>query len=82
MATINYYAKENYFSFLSGSPKAWQLIFAQDVEVNRGDTVKVIEVDVNDNPTGNELTGIVEYTSTNNTFTYNDKSKLTHIIPN
>lgn len=77
----DYEAKENYYSFLEGKPKAWQLIFPLSAGVEPGDTIRVLEVDNTGTPTGVTMTGTVVYTSTENIFTYQTKNTLVHIQP-
>lgn len=77
----NYNAKTNYYDFLLGKPKAWELIFPISSNVKRNDTINIIEVDSSGTPTGNSMTGTVIYTHTNNEFTYNTESTLLYIIP-
>ena len=79
--THNYNARINYYSFLVGRPKAWELIFLVSVGVKKGDTINVIEVDATGTPTGNSMTGTVIFTNTNNEFVYNTDSTLVYIIP-
>lgn len=79
--THNYNARINYYSFLVGRPKAWELIFLKSVGIKKNDTINVIEVDNAGTPTGNSMTGTVKFTSTNNEFTYATDSTLVYIIP-
>lgn len=77
----DYNARVNYYTFLIGRPKAWELIFPISTGVKKGDTINVIEVDGTGAPTGNSMTGTVRFTSTNNEFTYGTASTLLYIIP-
>lgn len=81
MATIDYSAKLNYYAFLSGAPRAWELIIPDSAGVEAGDTINVIEVDGDGVPTGNSMTGTVEYIRCNDFWRYFSKSSLVYIIP-
>lgn len=79
--TYDYNAKENYYSFLSGSPKAWELLFTVGSAIKRNDTVNVIEVDSEGDPTGNTMTGTVLYRDTSNFWAYKVAQVLVYVIP-
>ena len=78
---FDYLAKVNYYSFLLGHPRAWQLVMSSVLTIKRGDSIKVIEVDSAGNPTGNVMYGDVLYVHCNNVFTYSTNDRLVHVVP-
>lgn len=80
--THNYNAKINYYSFLSGMPRGWQLVMSRTLGVVPGDIINVIEVDGSGTPTGSTMQGTVLYDVTNNDFTYASDSTLVYVVPN
>lgn len=78
---INYNAKINYYAFLLGRPRGWELLFPVGTAINRGDTVNVIEVDSGGTPTGNTMTGTVVYKNVSDFWEYKDKEILAYVVP-
>jgi hypothetical protein len=79
--TYDYNAKTNYYDFLLGPPRAWELIYPISAGVKRGDIINVIEVDSGGTPTGNTMTGTVVYISTEVVFKYKEQNQLLYVIP-
>ena len=79
--TFDYTAPINYYDFLVGKPHAWEFIFSEGSPIKKGDFVNVIEVDMNGDPTGNEMLGEVLYRQVNDVFVYRDSSMLVYVIP-
>lgn len=50
-----------YYNYLSGGVKAWDLLLPLSANLKRFDTVKAVEVDVNDIPTGRATTGTIYF---------------------
>jgi hypothetical protein len=80
--TIDYPVKSNVFSFLSGSPKAWQLLFESSVVISKNDIVKLIELDIDGEPTGATKDGIVIFLNTEVSSVLFDNYKLVYVKPN
>jgi len=55
----NYYAKQDYYAYLSNGVAAWELLLPTSSGLQKGNTVTVLEVDNMSLPTGNKLVGIV-----------------------
>lgn len=79
--TWTYYAQINYYSFLVGRPLAWELIFDESLDIKKGDTINVIEVDSTITPTGNTMMGEVIYKRCNDFFEYSEKNTLVYVLP-
>lgn len=78
---VEYPVKSNVYSFLSGLPKAWQLLFDSSVVISRNDQVKVIELDNDGNPTGLFMTGQVLFLNAEvNSMLFVEK-KLVYVKP-
>lgn len=59
----NYYAKQDYYAYLSSGVGAWQLLLPISSGLKKGDTVTVLEVDNNSDLTGNVSVGTVVFIS-------------------
>jgi predicted metalloprotease len=79
--TIYYPVKSNVFSFLSGAPKAWQLLFESSVVIAKNDIVKLIEVDNDNVPTGATKEGVVIFLNTEVSSVLFENYKLVYVRP-
>jgi hypothetical protein len=80
--TIDYPVKINVFSFLSGSPRAWQLLFESSVVISKNDVVKLVEVDNDNVPTGAFKEGVVIFLNTEVSNVLFENYKLIYVKPN
>lgn len=57
----NYYAKQDYYSYLSGGVQAWDLLLPNNIGLKKGDTVTVVETYDNGVETGKATTGTIRF---------------------
>ncbi len=59
---MNYstFVKSNYFQFLQGRPKQWQILLPSNCGLNVGNVLTIKEITSVGVPTGAEITGICE----------------------
>jgi hypothetical protein len=70
----NYYAKQDYYAYLSSGVGAWELLLPISSGVVKGMIIVVIEVDDMSLPTGNQLVGIVFRFGSDNMIVNNNSS--------
>lgn len=75
-----YYAKEDYYSYLSSGVQAWDLLLPNDIGLSKGDNVIVIEVDSNDNETGRVTTGVIRFNGVDGVQTFSNNKDLFYIV--
>lgn len=75
----NYYAKEDYYAYLSGGVQAWDLLLPNNVGLKKGDTVKVIETDNTGDETGRATSGTIVFNGVDGILTVNGNRDFYYI---
>lgn len=70
--------KQNEFILLKLKPFSWQRIIPLTAGLSKGDTIKLIEVDSLNLPTGHEMVGTVRFLSNGDMIVDNNKSVLVY----
>ena len=70
--------KINEFELLTIKPFSWQRIIPLTAGLNKGDKIKLIEVDNSMNPTGREMIGVVKFLSNGDIVINNNSDVLVY----
>jgi hypothetical protein len=75
----NYYAKQEYYAYLAGGVQAWDLLLPNNIDLKKGDTVKVIETYDNGDETGRATTGTIVFNGVDGIMTVNGNRDFYYI---
>ena len=75
----NYYAKQDYYAYLSGGVAAWDLLLPNNIGLKKGDTVKVIETNNNGDETGRATSGTIVFNGVDGILTVNGNRDFYYI---